>query len=36
MSDPNRIFSLQYQYNVKKASDENEEKYQSRDYKLIQ
>ena len=29
-------FSLQYQYNIKQTSDENEEKYQLGDYKLIQ
>ena len=29
-------FSLQYQYNVKQAIDENIEKYQLGDYKLIQ
>ena len=29
-------FSLQYQYNVKQVTDENLEKYQLGDYKLIQ
>ena len=29
-------FSLQYQYNIKQTSDENKEKYQLGDYKLIQ
>ena len=29
-------FSLQYQYNMKQTSDENKEKYQLGDYKLIQ
>ena len=33
---PRQHFSLQYQYNIKQTSDENEEKYQSGDYKLIQ
>ena len=28
MSDQDSIFSLQYQYNIKKKSDENKEKYQ--------
>ena len=36
MSDQDRIFFLQYQYNIKQASNENKEKYQLRDYKLIQ
>ena len=29
-------FSLQSHYNIKQTSDENKEKYQSGDYKLIQ
>ena len=29
-------FSLQYQYNIKQTSDENKEKYQLGDYKLMQ
>ena len=33
---PRQHFSLQYQYNIKQTSDENKEKYQSGDYKLIQ
>ena len=28
--------SMQYQYNIKQTSDENKEKYQLGDYKLIQ
>ena len=36
MSDQDRIFSQQYQYNIKKTSDENKERYQLGDYKLIQ
>ena len=32
---PRQNFSLQYQYNIKQASDENKEKYQSGDYELI-
>ena len=28
--------SIQYQYNIKQISDENKEKYQLGDYKLIQ
>ena len=28
MSDQDRIFSLQYQYNTNQISDENKEKYQ--------
>ena len=28
--------SIQYQYNIKQTSDENKEKYQLGDYKLIQ
>ena len=34
MSDQGRI--SQYQYNIKQTSDENKEKYQLGDYKLIQ
>ena len=33
---PRQNFSLQYQYNFKQTSDENKEKYQLGDYKLIQ
>ena len=33
---PRKNFFLQYQYNIKQASNENKEKYQLRDYKLIQ
>ena len=33
---PRKNFSLQYQYNIKQTSDENREKYQLGDYKLIQ
>ena len=33
---PRKNFSLQLQYNTKQRSDENKEKYQSGDYKLIQ
>ena len=33
---PGQNFSLQYQYNIKQTSDENKEKYQWGDYKLIQ
>ena len=33
---PRQNFSLQNQYNIKQTSDENKEKYQSGDYKLIQ
>ena len=33
---PRQNFSLQYQYNIKQTSDENKEKYQLGDYKLIQ
>ena len=33
---PKQNFSLQYQYNIKQTSDENIEKYQLGDYKLIQ
>ena len=33
---PRQNFSLQYQYNIKQTSNENKEKYQSGDYKLIQ
>ena len=37
VSDQDRLnFSLQYQYNIKQTSDENKEKYRSRNYKLIQ
>ena len=36
MSDRERIFSLQYQYNIKHRSNENKVKYQIGDYKLIQ
>ena len=36
MSDHRQNLSLQYQYNIKKASDANKEKYQLGDYKLIQ
>ena len=35
MSDQDN-FSLQYQYNIKKTSYENKEKYQLGDYKIIQ
>ena len=35
MSDQDNL-SLQYQYKIKKTSDENQEKYQLGDYKLIQ
>ena len=33
---PRQNFSLQYQYNSKETSNENKEKYQLGDYKLIQ
>ena len=33
---PRQNFFLQYQYNIKQTSDENIEKYQLGDYKLIQ
>ena len=33
---PRKNFSSQYQYNIKQTSDENKEKYQLGDYKLIQ
>ena len=33
---PRQNFSQQYQYNIKKTSDENKERYQLGDYKLIQ
>ena len=33
---PRQNFSLQYQYNIRQTSDENEEKYQLAYYKLIQ
>ena len=33
---PRQNFSLRYQYNIKQTSDENKEKYQLGDYKLIQ
>ena len=33
---PRQNFSLQYQYNIKQTSDENKEKYQLRDNRLIQ
>ena len=33
---PRQNFSLQYQNNIKQTSDENKEKYQLGDYKLIQ
>ena len=36
MSDQDSISSLQYQYKIKKTSDENWEKYQLGDYWLIQ
>ena len=36
MSDQDSISSLQYQYKIKKTSDENREKYQLEDYWLIQ
>ena len=36
MSDQERISLLQYQYNIKQTSDENKEKNQLGDYKLIQ
>ena len=36
MSDQERIFSLQYQYNIKHRSNENKVKYQIVDYLLIQ
>ena len=29
---PRQNFSLQYQYKIKKTSDENQEKYQLEDY----
>ena len=32
MSDRERIFSLQYQYNIKHRSNENKVKYQIGDY----
>ena len=35
MSDQEKNFSLQYWYNMKKTSDENQEKYLSGDYYLI-
>ena len=33
---PRQNVSLQYQNNIKQTSDENKEKYQLGDYKLIQ
>ena len=37
MSDPfDRIFCYNIKYNIKQTSDENKEKYQLGDYKLIQ
>ena len=33
---PRQNFSLQYQNDIKQTSDENKEKYQLGDYKLIQ
>ena len=33
---PRQNFSLLYQHNIKQTSDENREKYQLGDYKLIQ
>ena len=33
---PRQNFLLQYQYNIKQTSDENKEKYQLGDYKIIQ
>ena len=33
---PRQNFSLLYQHNIKQTSDENKEKYQLGDYKLIQ
>ena len=33
---PRQNFSLQNQYNIKQTSDENKEKYQLKDYELIQ
>ena len=33
---PRQNFSLQYQHNIKQAGDENKEKYQLGDYKVIQ
>ena len=33
---PFQNISLQYQYNIEQTSDENKEKYQLGDYKLIQ
>ena len=36
MSDQDSISSLQYQYKIKKTSDENRKKYQLEDYWLIQ
>ena len=33
---PRQNFSLQYQYNIKQTSNENNEKYKLGDYKLIQ
>ena len=35
MSDQDN-FSIQYQYNIKKASDKNKQEYQLGDYELIQ
>ena len=33
---PRQNFSIQYQNDIKQTSDENKEKYQLGDYKLIQ
>ena len=33
---PRQNFLLQHQYNIKQTSDENKEKYQLGDYKIIQ
>ena len=33
---PRQNFSLKYQYNIKQTSDEDKEKYQIEDNKLIQ
>ena len=36
MSDQDKIFSLQYQYNINQISDENKENYQFGNNWLIQ
>ena len=36
MSDQERIFSLQYQYNINKISNKNKQNYQFGDNQLIQ